>query len=316
MRIITEPSVYLLGRMQLDRVELQTFLADINASEWTTAGDVDGDILVEVGGRTCYQSWGKRRSHRDHLENLIASGHLSCLEHSVYTVLITGVSRSLTHELIRHRHLSPSQLSQRYVDESVAEYIAPADLQEQIDEGYGEWTSRWFKADFGIDEYLILREHHRNGAISDDAWAGIEWLFAVGVSHRAYGVLSDHLSAKKTYVCSRCGGPATLETLPLKCAACGGSALHGTELRKAARQAARSVLPNATETKIQLTGNVRAWRELLVKRGSRHAEPEIRKLANAILELLHGESPLLFGDFTRSRLPDGTDELTLPPSED
>jgi thymidylate synthase (FAD) len=308
MKIITEPSVYLLGRMQLDRGELQTFLADINASEWTTAGDVDGDILVEVGGRTCYQSWGKGRSHRDHLANLIESGHLSCLEHSVYTVLITGVSRSLTHELIRHRHLSPSQLSQRYVDESVAEYVCPDII-------------------WGDPE---LREL---------------WLTAVMHAHTAYKVLSDKLKAKleqatlangradHEWLCGRCFGTGmevrfklgkTTDSLDLvptggECQSCQGKrfAKHAqTEMRKASRQAARSVLPNATETKIQLTGNVRAWRELLVKRGSRHAEPEIRKLANAILDLLHKESPNLFGDFERYTLPDGTNEITLPPSED
>src|SRR5919202_4719305 len=61
-----------------------------------------------------------------YLSHIKESGHGSVLEHAVWNFLITGVSRSLTHELIRHRAgMGYSQLSQRYVDESVAEYVEP-----------------------------------------------------------------------------------------------------------------------------------------------------------------------------------------------
>jgi thymidylate synthase (FAD) len=79
--------------------------------------------------------------------------------------------------------------------------------------------------------------------------------------------------------------------------------------RKAARQAARSVLPNATETKITVTANARSIRHFLEQRGSVHAEPEIRKLANVILEVVQADSPNLFGDYQRRLLPDGTHEI-------
>jgi thymidylate synthase (FAD) len=79
--------------------------------------------------------------------------------------------------------------------------------------------------------------------------------------------------------------------------------------RKLARQAARSVLPNATETKIFVTANARALRHFLEQRGSRYAEPEIRKLANRLLDLLQKESPNLFGDYQRVDLGDGTFEI-------
>src|SRR5436189_5230340 len=79
--------------------------------------------------------------------------------------------------------------------------------------------------------------------------------------------------------------------------------------RKAARQAARSVLPNATETKIFVTANARSLRHFLEQRGSRHAEPEIRLLANKLLDVLVKESPNLFGDYQREALADGTFEV-------
>src|SRR5437773_9481043 len=67
-----------------------------------------------------------KRPTREYLENIKKQGHGSVLEHSNYSLLLEGVSRSLTHELVRHRAgFGYSQLSQRYVDESVAEYVEP-----------------------------------------------------------------------------------------------------------------------------------------------------------------------------------------------
>ena len=82
--------------------------------------------------------------------------------------------------------------------------------------------------------------------------------------------------------------------------------------RKKARQAARSVLPNATETKIFVTANARALRHFIEMRGSRHAEDEIRKVAVAVLRILQNEAPNLFGDYKLEPLPDGTFEVSTP----
>jgi thymidylate synthase (FAD) len=76
--------------------------------------------------------------------------------------------------------------------------------------------------------------------------------------------------------------------------------------RKIARQAARSVLPNATETKIFVTANARALRHFIELRCSEHAEVEIRKLAAAVCRLMQREAPNLFGDYRFVDLPDGT----------
>jgi thymidylate synthase (FAD) len=67
--------------------------------------------------------------------------------------------------------------------------------------------------------------------------------------------------------------------------------------RKMAREAARAVLPNATETKIVVTANARAWRTMLELRSSEAAELEIRRLAVAVLRLLAAEAPSFFSDF-------------------
>src|SRR5262249_7199514 len=67
----------------------------------------------------------KRRTREDR-ENIKRQRHGSVLEHANYTLLVEGVSRSLTHELVRHRAgFAYSQLSQRYVDESDAAFVIP-----------------------------------------------------------------------------------------------------------------------------------------------------------------------------------------------
>jgi thymidylate synthase (FAD) len=88
----------------------------------------DGERLAEFAGRLCYMSQKNpaRRSTRDYLENIKKQGHGSVLEHATYCILLEGVSRSLTHELVRHRAgFAYSQLSQRYVDESEANFVMP-----------------------------------------------------------------------------------------------------------------------------------------------------------------------------------------------
>ncbi len=96
---------------------------------WDTDARTPAEALVEFAGRLCYQSWNKPNPatsrNEGYIRNLIDQGHHSVLEHAGFTVVITGVSRSFTHELVRHRHLSYSQLSQRYVDASTARFVLP-----------------------------------------------------------------------------------------------------------------------------------------------------------------------------------------------
>jgi thymidylate synthase (FAD) len=96
--------------------------------DWDTDAD-GGQALAEFAGRACYQSWSKPNprtaTNAGYLRHILEVGHLSVLEHGTVTVYVTGVSRSLTHELVRHRHFSYSQLSQRYVPSGAAEVIEP-----------------------------------------------------------------------------------------------------------------------------------------------------------------------------------------------
>ena len=82
--------------------------------------------------------------------------------------------------------------------------------------------------------------------------------------------------------------------------------------RKQARQAARAVLPNATETRIVVTGNYRSWRHFIGMRATEHADSEIRALAVACLRELQAAAPTAFGDFEVSRLRDGSVVASSP----
>jgi thymidylate synthase (FAD) len=221
---------------------------------WTTDAD-GGQALAEFAGRACYQSWSKPNpataTNQGYLRHILEVGHLSVLEHGTVTMYLTGVSRSLTHELIRHRHFSYSQLSQRYVPERNAAMVEPAVIAEDPD-------------------------LHRR------------FLDATAAAQQAYTELLEGLEKKFADVSN-----ATLR-------------------RKQARQAARAVLPNATETRIVVTGNYRAWRHFIGMRATEHADVEIRECAIACLRELGRVAPNVFGDFDITTLEDGTEVASSP----
>lgn len=103
---------------------------------WTTDSWHAGQALVEFAGRACYQSWSKPNPatamNANYIRHILEVGHLSVLEHGTVTMYLENVSRACTHELVRHRHFSYSQLSQRYVtlnpdvpERTVADFVVP-----------------------------------------------------------------------------------------------------------------------------------------------------------------------------------------------
>ena len=199
----------------------------------------DGEKLAEFAGRLCYMSQKNpaSRTTQEYLENIKKQGHGSVFEHANYSLLLEGVSRSLTHELVRHRAgFAYSQLSQRYVDESDAAFVVPPAI------------------------------------LGDDALVDA-WKQQIEAAQQTYIALVDKLMTRYQWVDDK------------------------VHRRKMAREAARGVLPNSTETKIVVTGNVRAWRTMLELRSAEGAEFEIRRMALAVLRTLQQEAPSFFNDF-------------------
>ena len=85
--------------------------------------------IIEVAARTCYASAQNEHKRKGFIEGIVKRGHESVLEHASITYMLNGVSRALTHQLVRHRIASYSQKSQRYVKESQFDYIVPPSLK-------------------------------------------------------------------------------------------------------------------------------------------------------------------------------------------
>ena len=250
MYIFREPKVTLLARQEY---------VGAQHIDWASDTDIPSQTVAEFAGRLCYLSFGPnagfegghkliqgRTTNSEYLANILRTRHGSVLEHGVWTLLFEGVSRALTHELVRHRHFSFSQLSQRYVDESDVAFVLPPEIAPE-----GE-TFELFKnsCQRALDDYRTLLQ-------------------------RIEEQVQDEPSA--------------------------------TLRRKRARQTARSLLPNATETKIVVTGNARAWRHFIELRASEGADTEIRALALKVLSVLKEEAPHLFGDYRLKQLDNGVE---------
>jgi thymidylate synthase (FAD) len=228
---IHEPTITLLAR--------PTFAEPSHLPVNWIGESTDGERLSEFAGRLCYMSQRNpaSRSTREYIENIKRQGHGSVLEHATYSLLLEGVSRSLTHELVRHRAgFAYSQLSQRYVDESEANFVVPP-------------------------------------AIIGDERLETGWREQIESAQRTYVMLVEELMKRYAWVADK------------------------VHRRKMAREGARGVLPNSTETKIVVTANARAWRTMLELRSSEGAELEIRRVAVAVLRVLSAEAPALFSDF-------------------
>ncbi len=245
MTEIVPPKVQLIGKTEFFPP------ADV---DWSTDTG-GGEALAEFAGRACYQSWHKPNpataTNAGYLNHIMEVGHLSVLEHGTVTFYMTGMSRSLTHELIRHRHFSFSQLSQRYVPEKDAAMVEP-------------------------------------DVIAQDPELHEKFLAATRASLEAYTELQQALQDRFA------------------------DEPKATLRRKQARQAARSVLPNATETRIVVTGNYRAWRHFVAMRASEHADVEIRWLAVECLRHLQKAAPNVFEDFEITTLRDGSEVASSP----
>jgi thymidylate synthase (FAD) len=241
MEILREPRVSLIARPQ--------FLEPPHLPVQWKGESSDGERIAEFAGRLCYMSQHNPagRTTSEYLRNILRQGHGSVFEHSTYVMLIEGISRSCSHELVRHRAgWGFSQLSQRYVDESHAAFVMPP-------------------------------------AIMGDPELESQWTGQVEAAQTAYVTSVERLMKRYEWVEDK---------------------IHR---RKMAREAARSVLPNATEVKIVVSANVRAWRTMLELRLGEGAELEIRRMAAACLRVLQQEAPALFADFEIYRTTEGSE---------
>ncbi len=184
---------------------------------------------VAVAARLCYAPVGAAELMEDMgeenvsrvLRTIMTSGHFSALEHANYTFAIDGVSRALTHQLVRHRLASYNQQSQRYVSYTDdPSFIVPPEID-------GDPQKRQAFLGACASAFLSYRELIEAGVAAEDA---------------------------------------------------------------------RYVLPNAMETKIVVSMNVRELLHFFEVRCCKRAQWEIRELALRMLELAESTAPYIFMD--------------------
>ena len=224
--MIVEPQVKLLAHTVID-ADVIAELMDIQPQS------TDAETLVTFAGRSCYESWHRPRPEtyhdKDYIDRTIfVQNHGSILEHVTATLHFTGVSRAFLTELTRHRHLSFSVRSQRFVDEGQANIVIPPAMKD-------------------------LR-HTKNTLLEkfEDQLHTYRWLVQQN--------------------------------------------LDNGYARKESREAARAVLPSMVETKMVVTGNLRAWLQVIDRRTAPDADAELQQVMGMARDVLKPLAPSIFKD--------------------
>ncbi len=259
--ILIEPKVIKLAETHVDRKALESLLKALGggAQEWWArkgqAWKSDSELLIEVAGRTCYESFGTglnpnitkvRTDSEEYFRNVLEKGDGSIFEHSTITFALLWVSRVFTHELIRHR-------------------VGTAYSQESL-------------------RYVRIKE------IKMPAWnASVP---AESLSAGMIRKMSDALRELETRY-DEIVKEVNWDTLAF-------------DQKKRVTSALRRILPQGLSTSIVFTANHRTLRWLIEMRTDPGAEYEIRKVFGEIAEICVRDHPLIYKDFKRTRLVDGT----------
>lgn len=243
---LTDSKVHIIGSTVMRPLDAWAKDNNLDLDAVTPLGNIAGWLtpvhLVEFMGRHCYRSWTKGRDTQAYIDNIIEEQHTSVLEHTTINFALSGISRSCSHELVRHRvGVAISQESQRYVDAKDVNFIVPPLYLFMCE---GDLTQNRVK------DFMSMCE------MSKDAYVELTSLIPAGIS---------------------------------------------TTEKKRRIESARSVLPNAAETRMGWTANITALRHFFVKRGAQGADLEIRRLAvNIFKSILNDNSSLswFFKDMT------------------
>ncbi len=259
--ILIEPQVIKLAETSVNKKAVESLLKELGGGAlewWSQKGNAwksDSELLIEVAGRTCYESFGTglnpnitrvRNDSEDYFRNVLDKGDGSIFEHSTVTFALLWVSRVFTHELIRHRvGTAYSQESLRYV--RIREIKMPA------------WNASVPAESLSADMVRKMSEAIEHlEARYNDIVKGVDW---------------DALAFDQ---------------------------------KKRVTSALRRMLPQGLSTSIIFTANHRTLRWLIEMRTDPGAEYEIRKVFGRIGEICIRDYPLVYGDFKKTPLQDGT----------
>ena len=254
----------------------------------------DPERLIAIAAKLCYAGCDINElaekqtpeAVNKFLDTLVNIGHESPMEHVSFTFAVEGVSRALTHQLVRHRIASYSQVSQRYVKLNQFNYIIPPVIENN---------------ETAKDIYIKKME--------DD--------------QRVYDELVDILCDEyaQQYIDSTQYGKNNLQPTSIKPyevlkIIASGNEVESKKVKSVVRsiekksiEDARYVFPNACETKIIVTMNFRTLINFIQHRACQRAQWEIRELAIEMIRLLKPVLPklslLLAPKCCTSKCPEG-----------
>jgi thymidylate synthase (FAD) len=175
------PGVVMLARPRTNVAGLAGFLEgfdpDLRFPEYVDdpTSLPDSSQLCKTAGQVCYASFGPRRTTNEnaaaYFERLTSAGHGSVLEHANFSFLLYGVSRSVTHELVRHRAgVGFSQISQRYVSGAVLRFVERPEYQgdEELHRLFEERADRAAAEYAAMADRLLERQEGGNSMLSAD----------------------------------------------------------------------------------------------------------------------------------------------------
>ncbi len=279
--------MYLIARPAIVASGLQQFLSD-NGLEWPTPteGVQDCERIVEVAGRCCYMSFGAKagsKTNRKYIQNILGRtkdggfregpAHGSVVEHPCWTFIVTGAGRGFSHEQVRHRvGWAYSQLSTRYCD-----------FEREDEEG--TWDPG-----FCIPPLAQLSE-----------------ITCKNMEFSLRRAQSDYKELLYRIEKDLRDNPAFMEGLKDY-----DEREQKRMLRKAARGAAREVLPIATEAIMTMSANARSIWNCIYLRANEHAEAVIRSIYVQISRIMEQEMPALFYGLKYKKLWDGSEAVEMP----
>ena len=124
-------------KLDVQLVAATSFAAPADVDWEQDPAATDAEALVEFAGRACYETFDKPNPHtarnETYLRHILEVGHDALLEHATATLYVRGLSRAAGNELLRHRHLSFSQLSQRFVPAGESDVVVPDAIAEDED---------------------------------------------------------------------------------------------------------------------------------------------------------------------------------------
>ncbi len=291
--------VFQIGRTMVDKDEVQRWMDHIGATEFEIPDGeaiTDPALLIALAGKRCYMSFQEglnpnvtriRKEYVDYFDNILASGHGSVLEHSVYSFAIEGITRVGTAEMNRHRAgWGISEGSLRFIrfGENVPYWepdsikddgsIRPEDMAEAMAQCY-EMLGQSYQA--------VLDSQTSVADLTDQFFSDIP------LSHKK-------LLSRKIFAEAFADQERSYRLL---------EAIWADELAPTSKFANKKQITSMMRRIIGLgvstggvwTGNIRAIRHVFTMRASEQAEEEMLHIFSRLVQVMAEKEPMLFGDF-------------------